>query len=64
MSEEAKRKIEEMITAVGAMGELLGEEREAFMRNGFTREEAVSLCAVILRCSFDQKYGGDSNDEP
>ena len=48
MSEEAKDKIEELPTAIGAMGELLGAQREAFMANGFTREESVHLCNTTL----------------
>lgn len=47
-NEEIKEKIEQLVTAIGATGELLGATRDSLTRNGFTREEAVDICAKLL----------------
>ena len=64
MSEEAKNQIESLLTAIGAMGELLGAQRDAFMANGFTREEAMSLCNTTLMILLaPARHIGNSDDE-
>lgn len=47
-NKEIENKITEMITAIGAMGEFLGCTRDMLIKNGFTREEAVAMCATML----------------
>ena len=47
-NKEVEKKIEEVITSVGATGELLGVMRDALIKNGFTREEAVDICAKMI----------------
>lgn len=63
MSEETKRKLDEMLTAIGALGEVLGSQREAFMRNGFTRWEAVYLCGELMKTSFSANTGRDNYED-
>ncbi len=63
MSEETKRKLEEMLTAMGALGEVLGEQREAFIRNGFTRSEAVYLCGEVIKASWAANSGRNSYED-
>ena len=54
MSEDAKKKVAEMIAAIGAFGEILGETRRSFERNGFTRDESIALCIEVLRSFFSR----------
>ena len=48
MTEEARKKIEEITTAIGAACEVVGFLREQLMNNGFTRDEAVGMCCEVL----------------
>ena len=36
--------IENIVDAVGALGEILGVYRDSLLKNGFTRNEAIVLC--------------------
>lgn len=40
--------LDKLITSIGALAEWMGVFRNALIDNGFTREEAVGLCAEIL----------------
>lgn len=60
-NEEIKDKIEQLVTAIGATGELLGATRDSLTRNGFTREEAVDICAKML-VGIMTNNGGAKND--
>lgn len=64
MSEEARNKIEELQMAIGALGELLGAQRESFMANGFTREEAMALCntTLLVVLSGPKNVSGDDHE--
>jgi hypothetical protein len=49
-AKKIKQKIEELLVAVGGIGEFLGVIRDSLIANGkFTREEAVEMCAGLLR---------------
>jgi hypothetical protein len=49
-AKKIKQKIEELLVAVGGIGEFLGVIRDSLITNGkFTREEAVEMCAGLLR---------------
>lgn len=48
MDDETKKKIESLQISIGATAELLGFMRSQLITNGFTKEEAVGLCAVML----------------
>lgn len=60
-NEEIQEKIEQLVTAIGATGELLGATRDSLTRNGFTREEAVDICAKLL-VGIITNNGGAKND--
>lgn len=49
MNEEAKK----FITAVGAMAEFMRLMRDEFMKNGFTRKEAISLVQAYMLETFN-----------
>lgn len=36
--------VEQMITAINALAEMMGEYRDGLIRNGFTRNEAIEMC--------------------
>ena len=40
--------IESLITSIGALAEALGVFRDTLTKNGFSREEAMFLCAKFL----------------
>lgn len=44
-----------LIQSVGALSELLGIMRDEFVKNGFTRDEAVYLVGVILETVINSK---------
>lgn len=46
--EKIEREIDQLLTAIGAMGEYLGLLRETLMQNGFTRLEAVTMCTQVM----------------
>ena len=46
--DDINAKINGLVIAIGAAGELLGATRDSLLRNGFTREEAVDICAKML----------------
>lgn len=58
---EIKKKIEEMVTALGATGEFLGALRESLLLAGFSRQEAVYMCLNVL-VGIITKLKGDNND--
>lgn len=51
--------IENLITSIGALAEALGVFRDTLTKNGFSREEALFLCAKFL----DTMHRNNSNDD-
>lgn len=41
-------KINELVNSIGALAETLRVARDAFIANGFTRAEAITLCSQII----------------
>lgn len=58
---DVKKKIEDLITALGCTGEFLGGIRDSLMMAGFSRQEAVYMCSNLL-VGIITKNKGDSND--
>lgn len=51
-----------LLQSIGALSELLGIMRDEFIKNGFTREEAVYLIGVILESVVkNSKSSGELN---
>ena len=46
--EEIKKKIDDLITALGATAEFLGTLRESLLLAGFSRQEAIYMCSNVL----------------
>lgn len=44
-----------LLQSIGALSELLGIMRDEFVKNGFTRDEAVYLVGVILESVVNSK---------
>ena len=61
VSDDVKRQIEDFVTAIGATGEFLGAMRKTLMENGFTREEACSMCSNLL-VSIIKNDKGEKHD--
>lgn len=59
--EDIEKKIDGLITALGATGEFLGTLRESLIAAGFTRSEAVYMCSNTL-VGIIRNREGDSND--
>lgn len=60
-NDDIKKKIEELVTALGATGEFLGTLRESLIAAGFTRSEAIYMCSNTL-VGIIRNTKGDSND--
>lgn len=60
-NDDIKKKIEELVTALGATGEFLGTLRESLIAAGFTRSEAVYMCSNTL-VGIIRNVKGDNND--
>ena len=60
MEEEIRKKVNELVTGVGAMCEFLGLMRKNLMEQGFTREEAVAMCSMALTAML---AGGRKDDK-
>lgn len=43
-----EKSIRDLLIAIGATGELAGQLRDSFMRNGFSREEAAILTGLCI----------------
>ena len=60
---EIEEKIEQTVTAMGAMGELLGLLMKNLENNGFMRTEALVLCGQAMAIMLGQGVkGGENND--
>lgn len=46
--------LNQFITSMGALAESMGVFRDVLMKSGFSREEAVSLCAEMLANLFNR----------
>jgi len=46
--------VEKFLTSLGALAEALGSFRDNLMKNGFSRDEAVGLCAEMLSNLFNR----------
>jgi len=57
--DEIKKKIDQLVTSIGATGEFLGVLRESLINNGFTRAEAVYICAQVLTGIMTGIKGGE-----
>lgn len=57
--DEIKKKIDELVTSIGATGELLGALRITLINNGFARDEAVYMCAQVLIGMTTGNKGGE-----
>ena len=44
--------VDKFLTSLGALAESMGVFRDNLIENGFTREEAVGLCAEMLANLF------------
>ena len=56
-------KVKELLDALSALSELLGEYRAGLMRNGFTRKEALEMCKEYQRDLLEiGKSGGRNYD--
>lgn len=51
-------KVEELITAVGAIAESLGVLLKELERSGFDRGESIALCNTYLRTLLENNNGG------
>ena len=40
--------VDKFVTGMGALAEALGVFRDGLIKNGFTREEALGLCAEFM----------------
>ena len=58
--EKIEREINNLLTAIGAMGEYLGMLREVLINNGFTREEAIAMCSQAM---VAMTTGGNKKEE-
>lgn len=38
----------EMVTALGAMGEILAVLRDSLIKSGFTKKESIEMCKALL----------------
>ena len=59
MNEEVKKRIEQLVTGIGATAEFLGVMRKALEANGFTREESVGMCTELL---LEMIFGANRGD--
>lgn len=60
---EIEEKIEQTVTAVGAMSEFLGLLMKNLENSGFTRTEALVLCGQAMTIMLGQgAKGGENND--
>lgn len=55
--ENKNSKMQEFLTAMGAIGEISALLRDILIKNGFTREEAVSIVSQIFAEMF-KSFGG------
>jgi len=46
--EDVSKQIEALIVGIGAVGEYLGLLKTSLVKNGFTNEEAVTICSQLL----------------
>lgn len=53
---------EDLITAVGALAEMLGLYRTILVKSGFTREEAIELCKAYQDSMINGNKKGGGND--
>lgn len=60
-NEDIKKKIEELVTALGATGEFLGTLRESLIAGGFSRSEAIYMCSNVL-VGIITNIKGEKND--
>jgi len=44
--------LDKLLTGIGALAESLGLLRKELVRNGFSEEEAVTLCAELIAQIF------------
>ncbi len=59
---EIEAKIEQVVTAVGAIAEFLGLLMKNLEKNGFSRPEALILCSQAMTAMLNRNKGGEIND--
>lgn len=57
---EMPEKLKELLNSMGMLGELCSILRDSLMRNGFTREEAVSIVSAVVAKTFEVPRGRDN----
>ena len=62
VSKETKEALEQMNIAIGALSEMAGALRKHLMANGFSRKEAVQICAKLVVAQMSP-LSQDKNDE-
>lgn len=55
-------KAKELLTAIGALAEMLGLYRDILIQNGFTRQEAIELCKAYQDSMTNGSKKGGNND--
>lgn len=55
-------KLSELLTAINALAEMIGEYRDGLIRNGFTRKEAIELCKEYTKTVLGNGKSKDAND--
>ena len=55
-------KAEELLTAIGALAEMLGLYRDILIQNGCTRKEAIELCKAYQDSMTSGSKKGGNND--
>ena len=55
-------KAEELLTAIGALAEMLGLYRDILIQNGFTRKESIELCIAYQDSMTNGSKKGGNND--
>lgn len=55
----SKSQIEQFVTGVGALAEIAGALRDALLKVGYTREEAVTISGTVLTNVFNQAFSNN-----
>lgn len=57
IAQEQKKKLEEKITGIRALAEMLHVYYEGLTENGFTEKQAIELCKDFVRMTQDKGKG-------
>lgn len=56
------KELMDFLNAVGAIAETAGILRDRLMQNGFSRQEAVSICSSMISSIFQPQAKKNGND--